>query len=177
MSSRKGRFGPDASPNEFEPSSRIFICLGTFILWFGWYGFNAGSTTALSDGAQEVAARCCVTTTVAAAAGGVAAFTLSSYSKGAYDVVAYANGILAGLVSITAGCSNVDVWAAFVIGLVGGVTYYFAAKLLEKLHIDDPIGAFPVHGACGVWGVVATGLLDMLRTHLTIAPNFFSKLI
>lgn len=158
---RAGRFDPSVDQSEFDPSSRSQICLGTLILWFGWYGFNAGSTTQMTDGAAEVAARCCVTTTIAAAAGGITSFLVSSYMSKQYDMVAYANGVLGGLVGITAGCSNMDTHTAFIIGIVSGFIYVGSSKLLEKLKVDDPIGAFPVHGACGIWGLVATGLWDM----------------
>jgi Amt family ammonium transporter len=135
--------------------------LGTFILWFGWFGFNGGSTTALSGGSAEVAAHCCSTTTLAAATGGVVSFLLSSKTAGKFDIPAFANGILGGLVGVTAGCSNVDMGAALVIGAISGIVLPFGCQLLETLKIDDPISASPVHGFCGIWGLIATGLFDM----------------
>lgn len=161
---RLGRFEANQKLTvpEFAPASVLSIVLGTFILWFGWYGFNAGSTTGLAGGSAEVAAHCACTTTIAAAIGGVTCFLLASYQQGGkYDIAAFANGILGGLVGITAGCSNVDMAAAALIGFVSGLLVPGAMALLEKLKIDDPISAFPVHGACGMWGVLATGLFDL----------------
>jgi Amt family ammonium transporter len=159
---RTGRFNKefDGTP-EFAPGSILAIVLGVFILWFGWFGFNAGSTTALSGGAASVAAHAAVTTTIAGATGGVTAFIISTKLAGKYDIPGFANGILIGLVSITAGCSNTDVWAAAIIGVIGGIILMPVIITLDKVKIDDPISAFPVHGMGGFWGLVATGLFDM----------------
>jgi len=120
-----------------------------------------GSTVALTNGGAAVAARCCVTTTMSAACGGLVSFAISSHRKGYHDVAGLCNGILGGLVGITAGCSNVDPSLAALIGIISGIIVELAGKLLEKVKIDDPVGAFPVHGACGVWGVIAAGLFDL----------------
>lgn len=135
--------------------------LGTLILWFGWYGFNAGSTTALSGGAYETAGQCCVTTTLSAAAGGLVNFGLASKRCGKWDVTAFANGILGGLVGITAGCDAVDAFVAIIIGVFSGIWVELSVRLLTKFKIDDPLSAYPVHGACGIWGVIATGLFHL----------------
>lgn len=151
----------------FHHHTLLQVCLGTFILWFGWYGFNAGSTTALSGTAAEVAGHCCVTTTLAAACGGIMSFVLFSVKYKKYDLGSFANGILGGLVGITAGCANVDTHAAVFIGLVAGGIVFGVTQGLEalgfasKLQIDDPISAFAVHGANGAWGVLAVGLFDL----------------
>ena len=137
------------------------MAFGTFILWFGWYGFNAGSTTALSGSSAEVAGHCAVTTTLAAACGGFACFILASAKAKKYDLGAFANGILGGLVGITAGCASLDTGAAAVAGAVGGVVVFGAQLGLEAGKIDDPIGAFAVHGAAGAWGVIAEGLFNL----------------
>jgi Amt family ammonium transporter len=159
---RTGRFAPEYNGTaEFAPGSILAIVLGVFILWFGWFGFNAGSTTALSGGAAAVAAHAAVTTTVAGATGGVTGFVISTKLAGKYDIPGFANGILIGLVSITASCNNVDVWAAAFIGVIGGIILCPAIMFLDKIHVDDPIAAFPVHGCGGLWGVIATGLFDM----------------
>eukprot|EP00756_Hemistasia_phaeocysticola_P036673 Hpha_TRINITY_DN16654_c0_g4::TRINITY_DN16654_c0_g4_i1::g.183213::m.183213/K03320/amt, AMT, MEP; ammonium transporter, Amt family len=134
--------------------------LGVFILWFGWYGFNCGSTLAW-DG--ENAGKVAVTTTLAAGAAGAIATIISRVKEGHWIVEAGLNGILAGLVSITAGCSVVDEWAALLIGAIGGTLFYFSAELLLCLKIDDPLNAWPVHGACGVWGVIAAGIFATER--------------
>mmetsp|Transcript_7350 Transcript_7350/g.13495 ORF Transcript_7350/g.13495 Transcript_7350/m.13495 type:complete len:510 (+) Transcript_7350:227-1756(+) len=152
-------------PHSFPPHSVALQVLGTFILWFGWYGFNPGSTLGISgEGVPDVAALCAVTTTIAAASGSVSAmFTdmlLSRRSTGEtmYDITMCMNGALSGLVGITAGCSVVEPWAAFVIGIVAGWTYIFWSALLVKLKIDDAVDAIPVHFGNGIWGCIAVGL-------------------
>jgi len=165
---RIGRFDEELGKStEFAPTNLLNVCLGTFILWFGWYGFNAGSTTALSGSSAEVAGHCAVTTTLSAACGGIMSFALFSIKYKKYDLGSFANGILAGLVSITAGCANVDTHAAVFIGLIGGAIVFAVTTGLEalgfksKVQIDDPISAFAVHGASGMWGVLAVGLFDL----------------
>ena len=135
--------------------------LGTFILWLGWYGFNPGSTLGLSSaGYARDAARCVVTTTLAAAAGGLTVIMLEkTCGDKTWNVGAVCNGILGGLVSITAGCSVMYPWAAALSGFLGGFVYFGSSKcVLKIMKIDDPLDAFAVHGACGFWGVFATGL-------------------
>ncbi|HXK34639.1 MAG TPA: ammonium transporter [Dehalococcoidia bacterium] len=132
--------------------------LGMFVLWVGWYGFNPGSTLALSGGFAALAAKVAVTTTLAACAGGVTAVVLSKLRTGAYDMGLTINGILGGLVGITASCAIVDPWASIVIGAVGAAIVMAGVELLDRLHIDDPVGAAPVHLGAGLWGVLAVGL-------------------
>jgi Amt family ammonium transporter len=132
--------------------------LGMFVLWVGWYGFNPGSTLALSGGFAALAAKVAVTTTLAACAGGVTAVIVSKAKSGVYDMGLTINGILGGLVGITASCAIVDPWAAIVIGAVAAVIVIGAVDLLDRLHIDDPVGAAPVHLGAGLWGVLAVGL-------------------
>merc|ERR1712187_391963 len=102
-----------------------------------------------------------INTTISASIAGIVTVFIQYVMTGKYLVGEMCNGILAGLVAITAPCSNVTDWAAFVIGLIAAFVYIGSSKLLLKLKIDDAIGAFPVHGACGVWGILATGLFDM----------------
>jgi Amt family ammonium transporter len=134
--------------------------LGMFVLWVGWYGFNPGSTLALSGGFAALAAKVAVTTTLAAAAGGVTAVLISKARTGVYDMGLTINGILGGLVGITAGCATVEPWAAIVIGAVAATIVIAGIEALDRLHIDDPVGAFPVHGLGGLWGVLAVGLFS-----------------
>lgn len=163
---RKDRFGDKGESAEdrairdkaFAPHNAAFVCVGTLILWLGWYGFNAGSTLMLSGGASAIAAKVCVTTTLAAVSGGWGALFLARIFKKYWDANSMMNGILGGLVSITAGCSVVEPWAAMVIGFLGGFIYYGWNALLYRLQIDDVLGASAVHGACGVWGVLVVGL-------------------
>jgi len=157
---RAGRFDPDRE-SEFEAHNLPLVVLGTFILWFGWYGFNPGSTLGISSAETgALAAQVAMNTTIAAATGGILVFTIRYFILKKYDVGGLCNGILAGLVSITAPCGNVESGSAFLIGIIGAFVYQGASMLLQKLHIDDPVDAVPVHGACGIWGVLAAGLFD-----------------
>jgi Amt family ammonium transporter len=167
---RIGRFhdadgNPLPEPVSFPPHSVSLQVLGTFILWVGWYGFNPGSTLAISSSASAaVCALAAVTTTIAAAAGSVSAlFTdmfLSRMKTGEceYDITMCMNGALSGLVGITAGCATLAPWAAFVTGVVAGWVYIFCSNLLVKLRIDDAVDAIPVHFGNGIWGCIAVGL-------------------
>lgn len=134
--------------------------LGVFILWFGWYGFNPGSQLAF-QGTSDIDAtmHIAVTTTLAAGAGGLAATLLSWFMFGKPDLSMALNGILGGLVGITACCDCMSNWMAMVVGIVAGGLVIGAILLLDKLQIDDPVGAFPVHGVCGIWGCLAIGIL------------------
>lgn len=166
---RKGRFydedgNPLETPATFQPHSVALQILGTFILWFGWYGFNPGSALAIANAdSAATAAVCTVTTTLAAATGCVTAmFTdsiIDSMATGetTYDLSMAMNGALGGLVAVTAGTSVVAPWAAVLIGFVGGLVYYGGSKLLIKLKIDDAVDAVPVHCFNGIWGVIAVG--------------------
>ena len=144
--------------NPFPASSTTFQTLGTLILWFGWYGFNCGSTLAISGGYSWAAGKVAVTTTLGAAGGGLSSFYITYFLTGVQDLGAIGNGILAGLVSITAPCPVVEPWAALIIGIVGGLVYFLACKLLDKLRIDDVVSASPVHMFCGMWGVLSPGI-------------------
>ena len=134
--------------------------LGVFILWFGWYGFNCGSTLSGTDSGM---AHVAVTTTLAAAAGAVSAMFVSWIISKKPDPSMSLNGALAGLVSITAPTAVVAPWAAVVIGLIGGILVVLAVEFIDKkLHIDDPVGAISVHGACGAWGTLSVGIFGNL---------------
>ncbi len=156
---RIGRFAADGRSVPIMGHNLGSAALGVFILLIGWYGFNPGSQLAFS-GAANVNAVCtiAVNTTLAAAAGGVVGMVLSWAVFKKPDLTMALNGILAGLVGITANCDCVTNVEAIVIGAVAGVLVLLAIIALDKLKIDDPVGAFPVHGVCGVWGGVATGI-------------------
>eukprot|EP00931_Biecheleriopsis_adriatica_P012127 TRINITY_DN11322_c0_g1_i2.p1 TRINITY_DN11322_c0_g1~~TRINITY_DN11322_c0_g1_i2.p1 ORF type:complete len:573 (-),score=134.54 TRINITY_DN11322_c0_g1_i2:169-1887(-) len=157
---RSGRFDQTRA-DEFEAHNLPLVVLGTFALWFGWYGFNPGSTLSMSSmETGALAAQVAMNTTLAAATAGITVFLLRYALVRKYDVGGLCNGILAGLVSITAGCGNMESGSAFATGLLGAFVYQGASMLLVKLHIDDPVDASPVHGACGIWGVIAAGLFD-----------------
>ncbi len=133
--------------------------LGVLILWVGWYGFNPGSQLTYAGAANaNITAYIAVTTTVAAAAGAVAAMVVAWTLFGKPDLTMALNGTLAGLVGITANCDQVSLAAAMIIGAVAGVLVVLGVVLLDKMRIDDPVGAWPVHGLCGIWGGIATGL-------------------
>ena len=155
---RNNRFYPDGSVNVFAPSNIPLASAGAFILWFGWFGFNAGSTlNALNGNLANIA----LNTFVAAASGGVSAILFSMYKFKAADPSMTINGSLAGLVAITAGCNYVAPWAAIVIGLIAGILVILATGWVDKLKIDDPVGAVAVHGVNGVFGTIAVGLFDI----------------
>lgn len=156
---RNGRFDP-TSTESFEPHNIPFCVLGTFALWFGWYGFNPGSTLSMHDkAAANSAGLVAVNTTLAPCAAGLVVFAMRAFvlEPKMLDVGSFCNGILAGLVSITAGCGSVRPWESLVIGFIGGFVYLGASMLLKKLKIDDVVDAFPVHGAAGFWGLLALG--------------------
>jgi len=157
---RMERFNQSTSES-FDAYSVPFCVLGTFILWVGWYGFNPGSTGSMHDIATaNTAGLVAVNTTLAPCAAGLLVFFLRAQvvQPKKLDVGGFCNGILAGLVSITGGCSTVEPWEAIIIGFLGGFVYQGASMLLKKLKVDDVVDAFPVHGACGAWGVIAVGL-------------------
>merc|ERR1719409_1128484 len=147
------RVGRWANPEDFAPHNPV--------LWFGWYGFNGASTLSMksSDDAFS-AALVCMNTTLAPSVAGLVVFLLRCYvfAPKCFDVMAICNGILGGLVSITAPCGSVEPGESIVIGLLGAFVYQGASMLMVKLKIDDPLDAFAVHGACGFWGVLAAGL-------------------
>jgi Amt family ammonium transporter len=129
--------------------------LGVFILWFGWFGFNPGSTMAAIPDIAHIAA----TTNLAAAAGALAAMLISWLLFGKPDASMTLNGALAGLVGITAGCAFVSLTSAAIIGFIAGILVVLGVLFLDRvLHIDDPVGAVSVHGICGAWGTLAVGL-------------------
>lgn len=138
------------------PHDLNIAAVGAVILWFGWYGFNPGSTISAMD--MEGIGRVAWNTTVAACAGGlIAVFFVYPRSK-KWDVGMAINGFLGGLVAITAPCYWVDTWQAVLIGAIAGILVPLGVDLLEKVKIDDPIGAVPVHGICGIWGTISIGL-------------------
>jgi ammonium transporter, Amt family len=160
VGARRGKFGPGGEIRAIPGHNIALATLGMFILWFGWYGFNPGSTLGLSGGLAEIAARVAVTTTLAAAAGGVTALMISKALTGRYDPGLTINGILGGLVGITAGTATVEPWAAVVIGAIAAIVVYGVTGLLERMKVDDPVGAVPVHMGAGIWGVLAVGLFS-----------------
>ena len=152
---RFGRFDKNGKPQAIPGHNIALACLGVFILWFGWFGFNPGSTMNAHHLRIVVIA---VNTNLAASAGGLTALLISRYRTGKWDIGMLLNGVLAGLVAITAPCAWVEGWVSIIIGTIGGVIMYAGVKLLEARGIDDPVGAVSVHGFCGLWGLLSVGL-------------------
>jgi len=150
---RIGKYS-DGKPQAMPGHNMAIATLGALVLWIGWYGFNPGSQLAMDQWVPYVA----VTTTLAAAAGAIGATIVSTLTSGKPDLTMIINGILAGLVSITAGCGDMALAEACFAGLVGGIIVVFSVAALDAAEIDDPVGAFSVHGVCGVWGTVVIGL-------------------
>ena len=153
---RLGKFRPDGSVKSTPPSNIPAVTLGVFILWLGWFGFNGGSQLALSSALDAVAmSNVLVNTNLAAAAGVIAAVSISRPILGRVDLLAVLNGAIAGLVSITAGPDFVDHYWAILIGAIGGIICVLGMKFLERVKLDDVVGAVPAHLFAGVWGTIA----------------------
>jgi Amt family ammonium transporter len=152
---RIGRYDDQGRARPIVGHNIPMAALGVFILWFGWFGFNAGSTLSAHELRISVIA---VNTNLAAAAGALAALLFMKLKVGNWDLGMTLNGALAGLVAVTAPCAWIASWAAVVIGLVAGVLVCLSVHSLDKLHIDDPVGAVSVHGINGIWGIISVGL-------------------
>ena len=153
---RLGKYNNDGSSNAIPGHNLPLAALGVFILWFGWFGFNPGSTT---SGTNLSIAIIAVTTNLSAAAGAISAMITSWFRFSKPDTGMSLNGALAGLVAITAPCASVSPSSAIIIGLIAGVIVVFSVEFIDKvLHIDDPVGAISVHGVCGAWGTLSVGL-------------------
>ena len=156
LGARKGKYGKDGSVHAIPGANLPLATLGTFILWLGWFGFNGGSELKLSDvGEANAVARVFVNTNAAAAGGVIAALLTSRLLFGKADLTMALNGALAGLVAITAEPLTPTPGMATLIGIIGGVLVVFAIVNLDKLKVDDPVGAISVHGVVGIWGLLA----------------------
>jgi len=147
----------DGRVNAIPGHNMSIAMLGCLVLWIGWYGFNPGSQLAADAAVPFIA----VTTTLAAAGGGVAACFTAWALNGKPDLSMIINGILAGLVGITAGCAGVNYLSAIIIGLIAGVIVVFSVGFFDSIKIDDPVGAISVHLVCGIWGTLAVGLFNV----------------
>jgi len=155
---RLGKYGKDGKPKAILGHNLTLAALGVFILWFGWFGFNAGSTTAASGDIGRIA----VTTNLAAAAGALFAMVTSWIFGKKPDGSMTLNGALAGLVAITAGCASVSGLGAIAVGAVAGVLVHGSVRFFDAIaKVDDPVGAISVHGVCGAWGTAAVGLFAL----------------
>ena len=153
---RKGKYGPDGKINPIPGANMPLATLGTFILWMGWFGFNGGSELKVSDvESANAVALVFANTNLAAAAGVVAGLITARLLFGKADLTMGLNGALAGLVAITAGPSSPSMLLATIIGAIGGIIVVLSIISLDKLRIDDPVGAISVHGVVGIWGLLA----------------------
>jgi ammonium transporter, Amt family len=148
---RLGKYGRDGRPRAIPGHNVPFVVLGAMVLFIGWFGFNPGSELAADNLVPQLA----VKTLLAACAGAVAAMMVNWLRDGKPDVTMAANGMLAGLVSITAPVGAVETWASVVIGAIGGAVVVLAVAFFDRMKVDDPVGAISVHGVCGTWGTLS----------------------
>jgi Amt family ammonium transporter len=152
---RVGKYTEDGTPRDIPGHSLPLAALGVFILWLGWFGFNAGSTTAGSTAIAKIA----MNTFVAAGAGAAAAMAITWIDGGSPDATMTLNGVLGGLVGITAGCAALTPPYAILTGAIAGLVVVYGTRFLER-YVDDPVGAIAVHGLAGAWGTIAAGLFN-----------------
>ncbi len=163
---RIGKFANDGLP--IRGHSMSLVTAGVFILWMGWFGFNAGSTTGVTgsgddaySGAGKAFALIAVNTNLSACAGATAALLVSWWMTTKPDIGMSLNGVLAGLVAITAPCANVTPASALLIGAIAGAMVVFSVQLFDRIRVDDPVGAVSVHGVCGAWGTLAAAIFNV----------------
>ncbi|KZS41569.1 ammonium transporter [Aquimarina aggregata] len=155
LGSRIGKFSSDGKPQAIPGHNIPLAAAGVLILWLGWFGFNGGSVLSADAAGTSLTL---VTTSLAAAAGGVVAFLVSTLLYKNYDLTMFLNGILGGLVGITAGADQMSPTDAVLIGAIAGAIIVFGVALIDKLKLDDPVGAIAVHLICGIWGTLAVGI-------------------
>jgi Amt family ammonium transporter len=167
LGARKGKYGPNGEIHPIPGANLPLATLGTMVLWLGWFGFNGGSVLAVASVESANAVAVVFMNTNAAAAGGVlAALIVAKLMFGKADLTMILNGALAGLVAITAGPDTPTPLMATIIGAIGGVIVVFSIVLLDKLKIDDPVGAISVHGTVGIWGLLAVPLTNADATFM-----------
>ena len=159
LGARIGKFDKDGKPKALPGHNLPVASAGVFILWLGWFGFNGGSVLSADP---ELTSLTLVTTSLAAAAGGVAAAFFSNLLYKNFDLTMFMNGVLGGLVGITAGADQMSPTDAIVIGLFAGVIVVLGIALIDKLKLDDPVGAVAVHLICGIWGTLAVGIFGAM---------------
>lgn len=156
LGARKGKFDENGKPKAITGSNIPLSAAGVLILWLGWFGFNGGSVLSADPALTSLTL---VTTCLAAAAGGIGAAVFSRFLYKNLDLTMFMNGVLGGLVGITAGADQMLPTSAIFIGLVAGIIVVLSVALLDKCKLDDPVGAIPVHLFCGIWGTLAVGLV------------------
>jgi Amt family ammonium transporter len=159
LGSRIGKFKKDGSIGVLPGHNMPFATAGVFILWLGWFGFNGGSVLSADPAKTSLVL---VTTCLAAASGGLMAFLVTLLKYKEYDLSMFLNGILGGLVGVTAGADIVSVTDSIFIGGIAGVLIVVGVALVDKMKLDDPVGAIPVHLMCGIWGTLAVGIFGDL---------------
>ena len=159
LGARIGKFDKDGKPKALPGHNLPIASAGVFILWLGWFGFNGGSVLSADP---ELTSLTLVTTSLAAAAGGVAATFFSNFLYKNFDLTMFMNGVLGGLVGITAGADQMSPTNAIIIGLIAGVIVVLGIALIDKLKLDDPVGAVAVHLICGIWGTLAVGIFGAM---------------
>ena len=170
LGSRIGKFDSDGKAQAIPGHNIPLAAAGVLILWLGWFGFNGGSVLSADPALTSLTL---VTTSLAAAAGGVVAFLVSTLMYKNYDLTMFLNGILGGLVGITAGADQMSPTDAVIIGAIAGAIIVFGVALIDKLKLDDPVGAIAVHLICGIWGTLAVGLFGALAS----GDQFMNQLI
>jgi Amt family ammonium transporter len=170
LGSRIGKFDENGKPQAIPGHNVPLATAGVLILWLGWFGFNGGSVLSADPALTSLTL---VTTSLAAAAGGVFAFLVSTLMYKNYDLTMFLNGILGGLVGITAGADVMSPTDAIAIGAIAGAIIVFGVALVDKLRLDDPVGAIAVHLICGIWGTLAVGIFGSLAS----GAQFVSQLI
>jgi Amt family ammonium transporter len=161
LGARIGKFGKDGKPNAIPGHNIPLAAAGVLILWLGWFGFNGGSVLSADP---ELTSLTLVTTCLAAAAGGVSAAIFSNIMYKNFDLTMFMNGVLGGLVGITAGADQMSPTDAILIGMIAGVIIVLGVALIDKLKLDDPVGAVAVHLICGIWGTLAVGIFGAMAS-------------
>ena len=170
LGARIGKFGEDGKPRAIPGHNLPLSAAGVLILWLGWFGFNGGSVLSADP---ELTSLTLVTTCIAAAAGGVSAAVFSNILYKTYDLTMFMNGVLGGLVGITAGADQMSPTDATLIGIIAGVILPLGVSLIDKLKLDDPVGAIAVHLICGIWGTLAVGIFGAMAS----VDQFVNQLI
>ena len=161
LGARIGKFGEDGKPRAIPGHNLPLSAAGVLILWLGWFGFNGGSVLSADP---ELTSLTLVTTCIAAAAGGVSAAIFSNILYKTYDLTMFMNGVLGGLVGITAGADQMSPMDATLIGIIAGIILPLGVSLIDKLKLDDPVGAIAVHLICGIWGTLAVGIFGAMAS-------------
>ena len=161
LGARIGKFKKDGKLGVLPGHNIPLATAGVLILWLGWFGFNGGSVLSAEPGATSLVL---VTTCLAAASGGLTAFAVSFIKYKTYDLSMFLNGILGGLVGITAGADQMSITNAMVIGAIAGIIIVLGIAFLDKMKLDDPVGAIPVHLFCGIWGTLAVGIFGKMAS-------------